>query len=250
MSEFTPILINTDFTGEFKLAKNQFSETTIDDYIVSIQRRILIDLLGNDLYIKFGAYLTTPSAGKFADLKNGTTYIDPHPCYTPTDNTEDVLIDYSGILKMLKIFTFCDFTKRTMVYNTITGQTKSDSTNGQGLTPMQASGFIDGIYNEAVDLYRAAQKFIIDNDEKETISTTITDNGNNTYTALVPSTKYLVVGDIIFIDNTNYTVTAVSANTSITFSKTSGAVMANVKDIQWFAFPTYKGKSKKKQGFF
>lgn len=250
MSDFTPILTNTSFVDEFLLAKNQFTEDKIDAFIISMQRKVLIDLLGMDLYLKFGVYLNTPAAGKFADLKNGITYTDPQTSCVyeqPLDGSADTIVDYSGIVKMLKIFTWIECLKKKSIHDTIIGATQGSGQNGVNLSLDQVSSFVDVFHNEAVDLFRAAQKFIIDNNEQETTSTAITDNGNNTYTALVPSTKYLSVGDTVDVGSTDYTVTALSANASITFSKTSGTTMAAAQDIKWQAFPTFAGKRMKKQ---
>jgi hypothetical protein len=252
MSDFTPILTNTSFVDEFLLAKNQFTEDKIDAFIISMQRKVLIDLLGMDLYLKFGADISAPAAGsKFNHLKLGTTYTDPEIyCYQNTlSSGVDTIVDYSGIVKMLKIFTWVEILKKKSIHDTIIGATQGSGQNGINLSLDQISGLTDVFHNEAVDLYRAAQKFIIDNNDQETTSTAITDNANNTYTALVPSTKYLSVGDTVDVGGTDYTVTALTANVSITFSKTSGSSMAAVQDIKWQAFPTFAGKRMKKQMF-
>jgi len=249
MSNFTPILVNTNFVNEFALSLNTYSEDMIDEYIVSMQRKLLTDLLGMDLYLKFGAQLPTPTKAKFTDLLNGVVYVDPKiGTYTqPLDGDSDINVDYIGLNRMLKIFTYLEIIKKKSLFDTIIGLTKGSSQNGESPTLDGLSMISDVYYNEAVKLYCSAQKFITDMNNQDTTSTAFTDNGNGTWTALVPSTKYLSVGDTIHIGTTDYTVTAVSSNASITFTKASGGSMTASQSIAWSAFPTYAGRKKKIQ---
>lgn len=258
MSAFTSILTNGDFTGRFKLALNQYTSSDIDGYIAYSQEKYLKKLLGNDLYLSFGAQLPIPSLDKYTDLLNGVTYVDPKKCDQLTglrssglvasvdydiepDSNEPLSVDYVGIKDMLKLFTWREYMRNNgHDYNTIIGQQKSSARQSTTLADNYSASKLEGVWNEAVDYYRMCRKFICDNKIQERTSTSATNNGGGSWTFAITSTKYLVNGDTVTIGGVNYVVSSVVADTSFNISGATTTFTAQTK-ITWDIYPGFAG---------
>ena len=68
-----------------------------------------------------------------------------------------------------------------------------------------------------------------------------------TYTMLLSDTTYLKIGDTILLDSNEYTVTALTSNTSIEFTATTGLTFSN-DFITWYPF--YKVALGKKEPIY
>ena len=60
--------------GDLKISQNDRLETDLEQYIDDVEEKVLLDLLGDDLYIKFIAQLPTPTRQRYTDLLNGYNY--------------------------------------------------------------------------------------------------------------------------------------------------------------------------------
>lgn len=255
MSQYTSILSNIDFTGEVKLAVNSFTEDDVDVYIVEQQESILKDLLGDDLYMKFGATLPAPTSGtKYDHLLNGVVYVEPskapieefHLSEESIDSDIDINVDYIGLERMLKLFTYYAYAHDQVTHNTMLGNVRGSSQNGEVVNNMELVARLELKYNVAVELYRKARKFILDHKDMETTSTSVTNNGDGTFTFAVPSTKYMANGDAVNISGQDYTISSLVANTSFKITEDSSATFAAATLVSYDAFPTFKGKKKEK----
>jgi hypothetical protein len=234
---------------------NNFTEDEIDNYIAEVQEKILKDLLGHDLYMKFGATLPTPTSGtKYDHLLNGVVYVDPKKAAIETfinseesvDDGLDLNVDYTGLERMLKLFTYYSYAHDQVTHNTMLGNVKGSSQNGAVLDNGEMLARLELKYNIAIDLYREARKFILDHRDMETTSTSVTNNGDGTYTFAVPSTKYLVNGDTVNISGQDYTISSLVANTSFKITESETITFAAATLVKYDAFPTFQGKKKDK----
>ena len=255
MSQYTSILANTDFTGEVKIAVNTFTEDDVDVYIAEVQESILKDLLGDDLYMKFGATLPTPTSGtKYDDLLNGVVYVDPRKSVIETynnseesvDDDVDLNVDYTGLERMLKLFTYYNYAHDQVFHNTMLGNVKGSSQNGAVLDNGEMLARLELKYNTAIDLYRSARKFILDHKDIETTSTSVSNIGDGTHTFYVPSTTYMANGDTVNISGTDYTISSLVADTSFKINESASVNFNAATLVSYDAFPTFKGKKKDK----
>ena len=91
-------------------------------------------------------------------------------------------------------------------------------------------------YNVGVDSYRTLIEFVKYYMDYKVDYTNISEVAT-VYTVTLPDTTYLKVGDKVTIDDQDYTCTAVVANTSFTFTATTGITFSN-DFVEWFPFET------------
>jgi hypothetical protein len=143
-------IVRTDFVGEFKISQNRWANTDHDAIIASVEEKILKDLLGEDLYLKLIADLNgsyVPQTQKYIDLVNSKTYT--------VVNVDGVTVNvnYQGIKKMLKYFTYAELLKFQSTQNTEVGQVEPSQNNSTKVAPVNLSGLISDSYNKGLDLY-------------------------------------------------------------------------------------------------
>lgn len=137
-------LLITDFTGDVNVSQNKYAKTDYENIIASVEEKILIDLLGEDLYLKL---IATPTVSPYLELVNGTTYT-----VINADNVT-VNVNYKGIKSMLKYFTFYEILKHQETENTEVGQVDPMQNNSQRVAKNNLSKLISDAYNKGVDLY-------------------------------------------------------------------------------------------------
>lgn len=231
MSTFTSILLNTDFVNDTKIANNQFTDGVIDECIVRNQQRFLTLLLGDDLYLKFGGELPTPTREEYTELLNGVVYVDPNDSLSRN-------VDFVGIKKMLRYFTYYDCVINSGFEHSIVGITTGSSRNALTADRAVVNGLAENKYNEAVNLYNAAFKFIDDIQDQSYATTSIVDNVDGTFTVNLTSTKYILNGDTVTINGTDYVVSSVVVDTSFDINETIGTVFPATGPVKFELFPT------------
>lgn len=130
----------------------------VDTYIVEYQEKILMDLLGSDLYYAFeSGLLEDPVPQKWLNLRDGATY-------TINYNGEDFTVKWKGFKNSVKIsllsyFTYFYYVRSEHVSLTGIGATVSDTENGQVVLP---NNKIIAAYNKGVELYGQPLQFNAD----------------------------------------------------------------------------------------
>jgi len=239
MSQFTSILTTDNFkAGETRISQNQFEKDTLKSYIAEVQEEELKKLLGIELYLEFGAELPNPTTQKFIDLLNGVVY-----------TCNDLTFDYTGLKRMLQYFTFNEYVNDQDVQNTIIGNVSGKSRNSENLGPNATLSFSEAKNNKGVDFYRAAQAFIINNNEQKRVSTAVVDNLDDTYTVSVDITLYMVTGQPFMINGVEYTFGVITENDNFVFSAPTGLNFPNESKINYEIFSTFKGVEKNKSFF-
>jgi len=134
----------SDFIGEFNISQNKYATTDYTSVIATTEEKILKDLLGEDLYMKL---IATPTTAPYADLVNGKTY--------SVVNIDGVTvnINYQGIKKMLKYFTYAELLRYQETENTEVGQVEPSQTNSVRMAKNNLSAKISEAYNKGVKLY-------------------------------------------------------------------------------------------------
>lgn len=148
-------LTYSDFSkGRFELHSGKYTQDEINDYIDTYERKYLVRLLGADLYNLFKADLVdgVPVAQNFVKLFEPFEY-DLH-C------SSDTIIS-DGLIEMLKGLIYWQYLKDKMNQVTTAGVVKPQ---GENSTPGDAMNSIySNRYNQAVNTYKAIQRYIIDN---------------------------------------------------------------------------------------
>ncbi len=145
------ILKVTDFTGEYYIAQDCYTDLT--DYIVKYERYYLLRLFGAELYKLFIADLVDgiPQTSRFIDIYQPFALDDDH-----------CLRDSEGIKAMLKEFVYYHILLEQPNIKTTTGTVKMQNENSS----MSTYDFnIIEAYNKGVENYKTIQWFICDRDE-------------------------------------------------------------------------------------
>lgn len=238
MSQFTSILDTTDFaSGKFKISQNKHDKDDLEAYIADTQEEILKCLLGDELYLEFGAEIQNPppTSQRFIDLLDGVVY-----------TYDEKKVDYIGLKRMLELFTYYNYVEDQPIQNTIIGNVKGVSRNSENLSGTGNLVDVEDRYNRAVDLYCEAQIFITRNNPKTVQSTSIVDNLNGTYTVSVPSTLYMENGNTFKLNGKEYQFSNIVVDASFDFNENTGIVFDNISTIAYDVFPTFNGKAKTK----
>ncbi len=148
------ILVASDFSGQFKLAQNQY--TDLAPYIERYEREYLVKLLGAELYGLF-----------YDDLSNDTSqvplsqkYID---IFDPFQFDDCGVVISHGIKFLLKGVIFYHYIKENNLYHTIAGVVSNhvENSDSQAVTTAGAQ-YITGKYADCLETYDAIQQYIGD----------------------------------------------------------------------------------------
>lgn len=231
----------TDFVGEVNISQNRFSDGDLNNFIQLTEEKILKELLGDDLYLKFEADnfgMGAMAREQDKELLNGLVYPDPLNGFN---------VDYIGIKRMLRLFCYYEFIKEQKYQNTIIGTVEGSSRNAINSAQGVVIEVAEERQRQGVDLYDKAQKFIHDNNKKSYPTTSIVDQGGNVYLVSLSTTKYILDGDEVTINAKKYTVSNLIDDTSFEISETSGTIFVSNSRVEFELFPTFNGIEKKKQ---
>lgn len=204
------IIATTDFDGDVKINLGKYVSDDLQACIDQIEREVLIDLLGYDLYAAFIASFTgnpsLPPVGKYRDLLNGTG-------------------EFQGIKGVLKYFIYYEWIRLGNFFNAVTGVNSVDAENGKQVSRITFASICDRAYNNGVALYSKANDWIEEINSAEPITSI---SGTTVYTA---DTKYLVNDDTVLINGIEYTISSVVADTSFVTNTAVGAASSWSKEF-------------------
>lgn len=223
------LLLTSDFTGFYRLTKNQFSTEEFKEFIAQCQEERLIDLLGDDLFLLFEAGIADIGSARerVTTLINGINY-----------DFQELTVKYDGVEEMLKGFTFAKYVNEQPWENTIIGFEKGLANNAVIASEGVKAALALKRYNRAVDFYRKAQDYIERENQQPSLAvTSIVDQTGNIFLVTLSDTSDLINGDTVEIDKTVYFVENIIVDTSFEISETSGTTFSAeaVVDFQWYA---------------
>lgn len=232
----------SDFQGEINITQSKFQTTDIQDFIDRYEEKVLKDLLGDDLYLKFkNDGYESPSRQRYIDLLNGVVWAD--------SNNSDYNVDYKGLKPMLRYMIYYYYLINQPYQNTMVGTVKGVSRNAENPARDIINSLAFDRYNRGVEYYEAAIKFIEHENCQEIDITSIVDQTGNIYLVSLASTKYIANGDTVKINNTDYVVSNLIADTSFEISETSGTVFPSGLKVIFEIFETFQKKEKRKSFF-
>ena len=144
------------FKGSIKLASattNGEYSSDFDSAIVDIEKQILIDLLGYDLYSKFIAGLAEQNPlQKWLDLRDGKEY------ETQDADGRTVKVKWSGFqnaeyISCLAYFIYYEWQVNNYSQNSTTGENKATAQNSERASMSDYNRKLVYAYNKGVDLY-------------------------------------------------------------------------------------------------
>lgn len=147
------ILKTSDFTGIYKISKNQYTEIQLLDELFYFQNSYLSDMLGDELYKLFLSDLVNdyPTTQRFIDIFE--------PLKIEVCKTE---LKSKGIKEMLLGFSFFEFVRKQHIRNTVSGNVVNNNDLG---TPASNHFLLVSMYNKTLDTYSIIQEFIKQNIE-------------------------------------------------------------------------------------
>jgi len=136
----------SDFVGKYQLPQD-YNQEKLNEIITKQEKKLLVDLLGYSEYTNFLANITEQI---WIDFKDGKDY---------TNTTTNQLVNYLGIKPFLIGFIYfhyiADIDYRTSGY----GQDNTE--NARQFTTNEKKLELYKRYNEAVDYYHDALKFLL-----------------------------------------------------------------------------------------
>jgi len=197
-----PIITLTDnFKGWAKIVANEFKETDLDEYITLYRVEYLRQILGAAAVID----ITAQNLQKWTDILDGVEYVD-------TDNKRQF---FEGLVKPLVYFIYFEYIRDNFTSSQV-GKVKGKSANSERATDIEVAEVARSRYNAGVRIVNTLKAFLEANEEFTEVVTASMDNADNTYTLSIASTQYLEVDEVVTINGTEYSVTAVTADTDIT----------------------------------
>lgn len=142
----TRFIDHNNFTGFYEIDDGYYNEVIVE----KVEESILRDLLGNTLYSEFIADLdesNEPQTQKWIDFKDGKDY------------TDTILINYTGIDKMLVAFAFYTLILE-INESSSSGFTKSLNQNSRVLNDFEKKALAYKSYNFGVNFYSQAERFL------------------------------------------------------------------------------------------
>lgn len=146
MSLFVQI---SDFeSGKLHISTTCYTDNSLQDCIDEVEKCILIELLGCDLYELMVADWDVATQS-FTDAR----FTDIFNPFCKNDGCG--LIKSDGIKQMIKHFVYFEFVRGQISENRTTGEKQAIQENSTGVTPNQYGLF--NTYNKGVHTYRAIQ---------------------------------------------------------------------------------------------
>jgi hypothetical protein len=146
------ILIDADdFVGKWKIATDDYSETELDDYITTFEKKFLVALLGVELYDLFAADLVAqvPQTAIYISIFN-EFYIDDSSCVFHSE----------GMKKMLLGLIFFQYVRDQDIKNTVSGTVRNQSELANQIPSFNS---VVQRWNQSTDTFGVIQWYICDN---------------------------------------------------------------------------------------
>jgi len=231
----TQKVLYTDMIG-FKTLSIPSTDNYEDFNAIALdtQNFVTNEILGDELFNAFSTDIDgtgTPVEQKWLDFLNGVTWTE---IVNKDDLTKNVIHNNKGIKKAWDYFVYREWLNQAPFVSNFTGKSVNSAINGVQLDRQSLNVETQNRYNQGVDIYCTVIDFLKYYEEYSVDYTSITDLGGS-YLVTLLDTTYLKVGDKVTIDGLDYTVTAVSDDTSFTFSASSGITFSN-DYVTWFPF--------------
>ena len=223
---------STDMIGILGLSISNAELEDFNSISLMVQNEVTKQILGDDLYNQFttdfDAGNGTPTETKFLNLLNGVTYTDT----INFDYDKSIISD--GLKECWKYFIYYEWLNQAPFVSNFIGKSTHNTTNSTPLDRQSLNIETQNRYNLGTEKYSTTSCFLDYYKDYEVDYTSITDIAG-TYLVTLPDTTYLKVGDTVTIDALDYTVTAISTNTSFTFVAATGITF--VTDyVSWTPF--------------
>lgn len=152
------LIVDTDFTGKFLLAKNSFTNYT--DSIAKYEEKYLRDMLGNALFELFKADVdgTTkkPVTAKYLNLYNAIHQdIDQSRQQWPFSNMQ---LNSEGMKIMILGFVYWEIMRDQPIANTTSGNVSASNEVANKVTYDDSN--TDNRYNDSINSYNSIQYYI------------------------------------------------------------------------------------------
>jgi len=214
------LLVASDFVGVYKISADNFS--SIEDYINQYEQMYIRAIIGdeNASNMLILANLTQ----KYLDLWNGVNYTGFSDLFTTNSGMKTALIGFIYFHYISDNFTN---TNVGNVYNSNENSSNTDNTtNGQ----IAVNRFNTSVLNVREDVNTFLSFY-------NSITTTSTGSSEvaTDYTILIPTTKYLEVGNTINVGGADYVVTAIDSDVSFNITASTGMDFNN-SEVIWHPF--------------
>jgi hypothetical protein len=144
-----------EFTSQYKVTVNTFTEADFQVYINKFVQKYLTDLLGVELYNLFIADLV-------ADVPVTQIYLDLYNEFSFDDGVGSGCQHRSeGMIEMLKGFIYFHWLRDQFSQNVISGAVKNDYSNSVQARMVETN--MESNFNEAIESYQQIQWYIEDN---------------------------------------------------------------------------------------
>jgi hypothetical protein len=204
-----PITIKSDYIGKVRVSTAKGSQ--FEQYITEYESKY-IKLLTNSEVFRDIRDKADPLPQKYLDLINGVDY---------TDDCGDLVI-FDGLKQMLLLFVYAQYNQDNF-QTSIGGNVRSVNENSTVLTADNTAIIVQR-YNDGVRLYRDELcQFLEEHEDLELTITSSVDN-TGTYTLNVASTKYLSDGDLVTINDVDYTISNTVLDTSFDITNATGGL--------------------------
>ncbi len=219
------ILNISDFIGTHFLAETVYGAGKFNDYITECQEETLREILGDEIANDLEIQLETVLDQKYTDLIEGIIYT----------NSRGIIIKNKGLKSVLLGLTFHKIVADNF-QSTSTGMLNQFNENSKRLTPDQVAQFANQRYNKASvlndkDIFPFLDEY---RQSSDTIDSSVDNTG--TYTINVPNTLYLVDGDTVTIEGTEYVISGLVVDTSFVITEATTGLEFSSKDYVWEPF--------------
>ena len=203
-----PVIDIASFKGWLKVSGNQFKDDKLLEYVSLFEEEYMRRILGDGAFLEIGNL----DLQKWTDLMEGVDYIN-----LDGDNKRN-----TGITDQLIKFIYFEFIRDNFASSQV-GKVKSSNENSSLLTGDEVGAVVRARYNSAVRaLHESIFLFLENYEQIDEPITGFVDNADNTYTINAAKTLYLVDGDTVTIQGTEFVISGLVVNTSFVID--AGAV--------------------------
>ena len=203
-----PSINTSDFVGEIQLSQISYQQNGLQLAIDEQYPRFVRAVIGDEAYNTVRNQ--DPLEQKWVDLFNETYYFN-------TEQDKNLL--HSGLRFCARYVIYYHYLSDYAQVASPVGKVRNNNENS---TNINAAPYANSRFNKAVRVLLEEVYPFIKNYEKLSVDIASSVEVAGTYTLGVSDTTYLVNGDTVTINGTEYTVSNVVANTSFDITTTTG----------------------------
>lgn len=202
-----PIITPTNFTGWVKIVAGDFKGAVLQEYIDVFLEQYVRQIIGDAAFLA----IQNQPRQKWTDLFGGVSYVD----------VNDIARKYDGLTVSLLRFIYFEFIRDNFT-STQVGKVTPNNENSITAAAQVVSTVAVSRYNSGVNiLNNSLPDFLEAFEELSTPVISFVDNADDTYLINVASTKYVEDTDMVTINDVEYVVSSVTANTSFVIDGSS-----------------------------